>query len=737
VSKQGEYITPMLSMIRSIVGSVRKRNSEYQQRESFSAIAYPPKASLYPSVSAKDVIASNEDIIREIQRSYSGSNYELEHIIMPLIHRYIAYVHLLPASQRHHHRHKGGLAKHGLEAAKHALRMYETRLFALRVPPSSRKRAQASWRVAIVSAALLHDVGKPVSDMIVSNDEGEKWDGHIMPLSDWLKEKKTDGYAVQWRKDNRVDRHKTVGSAIAITLLDGQFKSFLAETPVDDVMSLFLAAIQGNTDKGGIHEITIASDRKSVEEDIAENGSISGEGEEEPIGYILKSAIRWLYQSKKWVPNKPGGVLWCIDGNPLLVWPEAAKQLVKQLQEERQSGIPTNPDVLADLLIESSVAIPTEESQGGDRLWLFQPANVKSKNPLIALRLANGVVCPVDDLESTEGEIIHSISESNQDTTETSAARTDKESKEDNKPKSDTATPEAELATQQSKKQSVKPETKNSASKVSATAGQEPKSILNRLGHLREVLLAMAEDMKQGNMVVGEHYAFYKGGLAIAYPDGLAGYGMESKTILGRLAKNNEIITDPISPQKKVLNIPGLGGAAGIGTGVVLSPALSKEICDYAKVSMNGASLEKSPNPEKKAIVKASQPKQKKQVKLEEVSKLNNTSISDNKQAKAKSSRRKKTTKANTTSQPEQGKGRKVEGSIAVDEQAQVDEMPSLWETVIKAVGKDKTKIKDGVLWVEEMSVKKAFKNKALPFWLSTKFEPGDGKYVKLRYTKG
>src|SRR5712692_2311324 len=82
-----------------------------------------------------------------------------------LMHRYLDYVYLLPASGKHHHAEPGGLWVHSLDVTVKALAEFETGYLGERRPDGtldnfSSQRNRPKWRYAVFVAALLHDAGK-------------------------------------------------------------------------------------------------------------------------------------------------------------------------------------------------------------------------------------------------------------------------------------------------------------------------------------------------------------------------------------------------------------------------------------------------------------------------------------------------------------------------------------------------------------------------------------------------
>ncbi len=63
---------------------------------------------------------------------------EFEALAMPVLWRYAAFVHLLPASETHHHRGAGGLLRHGLEVAFWAAQASDALIFSMEGTPNER-----------------------------------------------------------------------------------------------------------------------------------------------------------------------------------------------------------------------------------------------------------------------------------------------------------------------------------------------------------------------------------------------------------------------------------------------------------------------------------------------------------------------------------------------------------------------------------------------------------------------
>ena len=167
---------------------------------------YPPFMKGLPAAPVERILATQTELIKAIQQALALPDDLYRRIALPVIGRYAAYSHLLPASENHHHRGAGGLFRHGLEAAHWATLASQGCLFATQATPKERKLLEPRWRLAICFAGLLHDIGKPVSDMAVVDQHGQHpWNPCDENLTDWAAQHGIDRYFLRWR-ENRVRR---------------------------------------------------------------------------------------------------------------------------------------------------------------------------------------------------------------------------------------------------------------------------------------------------------------------------------------------------------------------------------------------------------------------------------------------------------------------------------------------------------------------------------------------------
>ena len=166
---------------------------------SIDHVTYPPKESPMPILSTDYVLSTQAELIRAIESAVPLTEEEKDEYLFPVIRRLAGYVHLLPASQAHHHNGRGGLFFHSLDVGLRSVRMARRRIHDLESDQQRRYQNKGRWYLAICIAGLLHDVGKAVTDMTVTADGGKSmWKPSVEPLVDWARNNHVKDYYVSW-----------------------------------------------------------------------------------------------------------------------------------------------------------------------------------------------------------------------------------------------------------------------------------------------------------------------------------------------------------------------------------------------------------------------------------------------------------------------------------------------------------------------------------------------------------
>ncbi|MBK1656372.1 relaxase [Allochromatium vinosum] len=346
---------------------------------------YPPFLQGLPVASTAQLLATQSELITALQDALAMTDDDYQTLVCPLIERYAAFVHLLPASETHHHRGAGGLFRHGLEVAFQAARASRGRLFALDRQPQERRMLEPRWQLAAAVVGLLHDVGKPVADLLVLDRAGTtRWQPVDETILDWATREGVERYFLRWNSQRLHQGHAVFTTSVFPQLIPRALRRWLME-PDPLVWYSLGSVLAGRDDQALLAQLMREADRLSVEQDLREN-RLDPEALSlgVPIERYLIDTMRALLRDGTWAVNSPGARVWVFADGVHLVWPESAQDVVQRLAEARVPGIPRDPDTLADLLLERQLALarPLEAGERPARYWRLAPALLARESPL-------------------------------------------------------------------------------------------------------------------------------------------------------------------------------------------------------------------------------------------------------------------------------------------------------------------------------------------------------------------
>ncbi|ENM5747840.1 TraI domain-containing protein [Vibrio mimicus] len=321
---------------------------------------YPPFLKGLPAVSPEDLQSTQDELIAKLRQVLGFNQRGFQRLIQPCIDLLAAYVHLLPASEHHHHRGAGGLFRHSLEVAFWAAQAAEGIIFVASGTPVEKKELEPRWRVAVALGGLFHDIGKPVSDLSITDEDGRyQWNPFLETLSQWASNNRIERYFIRWR-DGRCKRHEQFSILVLNRVITPELLAWLTQ-PGPEILQAMLEAI-GNTDpKHVLSKLVIEADQTSVQRDLkAQCISIDDNALGVPVERYLLDAMRRLLASSQWLVNQRDAKVWLRKSNQstnlYLVWNSAAKDIIELLAKDKIPGIPRDPETLADILIERGLA---------------------------------------------------------------------------------------------------------------------------------------------------------------------------------------------------------------------------------------------------------------------------------------------------------------------------------------------------------------------------------------------
>ncbi|HEC17125.1 MAG TPA: hypothetical protein ENI99_11230, partial [Sedimenticola sp.] len=265
----------------------------------------PPVEGALPVLDAGTLLRPHRSQLATIRQLVGVPRAHWEAFYATVFEAYAGFVQQLPASEAHHHAGPGGMLVHGLEVVREALKLRRGRL----LPPGAAAEELAArqdlWTYATATGALLHDLGKPVTDQRVRfyDRQGRKlgcwdpWAGPLPVTAGW--------YRVEFVRERRYRFHERVPPLLVRFILPQRGLSWLASDP--EVFGAWLAAISGDADRAGVlGELVHRADGLSVASDLAGAPARMPSARRKPLVARLLTGLRYLLDQGSLPLNRPG-----------------------------------------------------------------------------------------------------------------------------------------------------------------------------------------------------------------------------------------------------------------------------------------------------------------------------------------------------------------------------------------------------------------------------------------------
>ncbi|EDJ9770004.1 MobH family relaxase (plasmid) [Salmonella enterica subsp. enterica serovar Johannesburg] len=377
---------------------------------------YPPFAKGLPVAPLDKILATQAELIEKVRNSLGFTVDDFNRLVLPVIQRYAAFVHLLPASESHHHRGAGGLFRHGLEVAFWATQASESVIFSIEGTPRERRDNEPRWRLASCFSGLLHDVGKPLSDVSITDKDGSiTWNPYSESLHDWAYRHGIDRYFIRWR-DKRHKRHEQFSLLAWHRIIPAETQEFLSKSG-PSIIEAMLEAISGTSVNQPVTKLMFRADQESVSRDLRQSRlDVNEFSYGVPVERYVFDAIRRLVKTGKWKVNEPGAKVWHLNQGVFIAWKQLG-DLYDLISQDKIPGIPRDPDTLADILIERGFAVPNTVQEKGERAyyryWEVLPEMLQeAAGPvkILMLRLeSNDLVFTTEPPAAVTGEVVGDV----------------------------------------------------------------------------------------------------------------------------------------------------------------------------------------------------------------------------------------------------------------------------------------------------------------------------------------
>lgn len=337
-----------------------------------------------PVLSPGELLQSHGAVLAQIRQQVGVPTAHWNALYQPLVEGYAAFVQQLPASEAHHHRERGGLLQHGLDTTLTALTLRRGIL----LPPGSTAEHLAEkqdvWTYATASAALLHDLGKPVVDQKIALQSREgcglgRWNplaGPIRPPAAY--------YSICYIRGRRYRLHQRLPPMLAHHLVPARAMEWLVQDL--EVFEAWLAVISGGDSElaGPIGQIIRQADGVSVASNLGgDSGPAAAVAARRPLAERLGGALRRLIDDQELPLNRPGAAGFVIGEDLWLVSKRALDAMREALAVDAPSGVPSRNERLMDELQQHGVLVPNQNRA----IWMATIELGDWRQPLSLLRI--------------------------------------------------------------------------------------------------------------------------------------------------------------------------------------------------------------------------------------------------------------------------------------------------------------------------------------------------------------
>lgn len=500
---------------------------------------YPPFMKGLPATSPDRLLETQWELIGQIVESGLASDDIFEKYYLAPLRSLASYVHLLPASESHHHRGAGGLFRHAVEVALWSLQLGDRVLLPGDQAPRRRREIEPRWHVAVFLSALCHDIGKPITDLKVTSQDGEKsWNPFAEDLYSWASANAVDHYFLHWRP-NRGRDHTAVSILLAERIIGRNTMGWIYGGDPELVLWMTESIACQPSQTNMIHNLVVRSDQVSVARDMETLGSVfAGYDIGVPVERMLLDIMRRLVRESTWTVNVPGSRLWFMEDHLYLVWPIAGEEMAAVINREKLPGLPRTPNSILDMLTERKLAEIKEDGSGEGRYWQIAPAPLTEKIPHIRLK-AIRISKPSTVLDQLPVPIAGRLVDD-----QASAF-----SNQDQSPSEALSVVPIQIPTDPIAPVVKAPSAPNESPSVNSGASIPEDD-------LGVVLRAIAADFRAGRRDRKKlTYLDETGVLCLKWPDIIKDRGMESRAILDALGSREWLVVDPMQPFRRVTEV--------------------------------------------------------------------------------------------------------------------------------------------------------------------------------------
>lgn len=353
-----------------------------------SAVPRVPEGAL-PVLTAPELLAPLAGQLAELARLVGLPTAKWGQYGEPLLAAYAEFCQQFPASEAHHHAHPGGLLEHTVDVAIRALRLRQ----GLMLPPGGQaeeiSRLKGHWSLAVLIAALLHDIGKPLADLAVTCGR-DRTETTWQPLAGSLIEQHMSWYRVGFVQGRAYTLHQRLAVILLQKLVPADAIAWLSDSngPMPDLMA-YLSGEEATTLAG----IVTTADRESVAANLMTGPRVRLKAARAvPLIERLMAGLRAMLAEGLLPLNRDGAAAFVVEDEIWLVCKRVADELREYLEKREvvapdgAPGLPSSVknDRIFDTFQEYGALVPNPETGGA--VWTVEVGEAAWSHQLTMLR---------------------------------------------------------------------------------------------------------------------------------------------------------------------------------------------------------------------------------------------------------------------------------------------------------------------------------------------------------------
>lgn len=268
------------------------------------------------------------------------------------------YVQALPASLYGHYRQPGGMLAFALRVAYLSQRKAHGFVVSAHLHAEDRSLAERAWRYAALLAGLVYPLGALARAEV--HIQGRCWRPQVASLGFWLDSQGSQEYQVRFRAVSETAvTEDAVRLCMASRLVPEEALTFIAAhyPEVVDEWTSVLAGVSSAGDR--LYDVVHWAFSTAIQEDVTNVvGTVRGQAADNLTQHVI-DALRGA--AANWRPNVSDSPLRITNLGVFIVWPTAVRSILTWASTQRMMGIPEDPALIARLLLEAEIIVPTEK----------------------------------------------------------------------------------------------------------------------------------------------------------------------------------------------------------------------------------------------------------------------------------------------------------------------------------------------------------------------------------------